>query len=119
MNRNALRVVEVHAMLGGVAVPKANDEKERHRTCVWMRGSVAALRANAQGVAALVSYDFRILRVGVEYFSIGDKAGWRSAYSRSPMRATGCARSQEPLRPRPVLDAGIVPLAAPSSVLSA
>lgn len=33
------------------------------------------------GGAAGVSYDFRPVRVGIEYFSIGDKAGLRSALS--------------------------------------
>jgi len=43
--------------------------------------SSSGVNVSSIGGAAGVSYDFRPVRVGIEYFSIGDKAGPRSALS--------------------------------------
>jgi hypothetical protein len=43
--------------------------------------SSAGVNLSSIGAGAGVSYDFRPVRVGIEYFSVGDKAGPRSALS--------------------------------------
>ena len=43
--------------------------------------SSSGVNVSSFGAAAGVSYDFRPVRVGIEYFSAGDKAGLRSALS--------------------------------------
>ena len=43
--------------------------------------SSSGVNVSSIGAAAGVSYDFRPVRVGVEYFWVGDKAGPRSALS--------------------------------------